>query len=81
MCSRVCGTAPKFYGKRVSLKIFFRRKLGREKKLRAIRKIGHKERRIVNGLHKIAKNREAEKHNAAIAIGNLELETTREEGG
>ena len=59
-----------------------RRKLGREKKLRAIRKIGHKERRLVNDeLHRIAKNREAEKHNAAIAIGNLELETTRGEGG
>ncbi|MCW7077507.1 MAG: zinc ribbon domain-containing protein [Canidatus Methanoxibalbensis ujae] len=26
---------------------------------------------MVNGLHKIAKNREAEKHNAAIAIGDL----------
>jgi len=37
MGRRVCGTAPKFYGKRVSLKIFLRRKLGREKKLRAKR--------------------------------------------
>jgi len=43
MSRRVCGTAPKFYGKRVSLKIFLRRKLGREKKLRAIKKIGHNE--------------------------------------
>ena len=47
MSRRVCGTAPEFYGKRVSLKIFLRRKLGREKKLRTIKKIGHNE-RIVN---------------------------------
>jgi len=48
--------------------------LGREKKLRAIKRIGHKERRLVNDeLHKIAKEivDEAEKHNAIIAIGNL----------
>ena len=48
--SRVCGTAPKFYGKRGSRGKYFwlRRKLGREKKLRAIKRIGYKERRIVN---------------------------------
>ena len=67
---------PKFYGKRVrelrGKYFWLRRKLGREKKLRAIKKISHKERRLVNDeLHKIAKNREAEKHNAAIAIGDL----------
>ncbi|MDF2954720.1 MAG: Transposase [Candidatus Alkanophagales archaeon MCA70_species_2] len=53
---------------------WLRRKLGREKKLKAIKKIGHKERRIVNvELHKIAKDivDEAEKHHAIIAIGNL----------
>ncbi|MCW3136632.1 MAG: hypothetical protein N2V77_06840 [Canidatus Methanoxibalbensis ujae] len=55
-CS-VCGTAPKFYGKRVSRGKYFwlGRKLGKEKKLRAIKRIGH-ERRIVNDeIHKIAK--------------------------
>jgi len=69
---------PKFYGKRVREvrgKYFrLRRKLGRAKKLLAIKKIGHKELRIVNDeLHKIAKDivDEAEKHNAIIAIGNL----------
>ncbi|MDF2956701.1 MAG: Transposase [Candidatus Alkanophagales archaeon MCA70_species_1] len=69
---------PKFYGKRireVRRKYFWlRRKLGREKKLRAIKKIEHKEKRIVNDeLHKIAKDivDEAERHNAIIAIGNL----------
>jgi len=69
---------PKFYGKRVrelrGKYFWLRRKLGREKKLRAIKKIGHKERRIVNdGLHKIAKEivDEAERHNAIIAIGDL----------
>jgi len=46
-----------------------RKKLGKEKKLRAIKKIGHKEKRIVdNELHKIAKDvvDEAEKYNAII---------------
>ena len=69
---------PKFYGKRIrevrGKYFWLRRKLGREKKLRAIKKIGNKERRIVNDeLHKIAKDivDEAEKHNAIIAIGNL----------
>lgn len=69
---------PAFYGKgvrEVRGKYFWlRRKLGREKKFRAIEKIGHKERRIVNDeLHKIAKDivDEAEKHSAIIAIGNL----------
>jgi len=53
---------------------WLRRKLGRAKKLRAIKKIGHKERRLVNNeLHKISKEivEEAEKHNAIIAIGDL----------
>jgi len=69
---------PKFYGKRVrelrGKYFWLRRKLGREKKLRAIKKIGHKERRLVNDeLHKIAKDivEEAERHNAIIAIGDL----------
>jgi len=46
-----------------------RKKLGKERKLRAIKKIGHKEKRIVdNELHKIGKDvvDEAEKHNAII---------------
>ena len=69
---------PRFYGKRVrevrGKYFWLRRKLGRAKKLRAIKKIGHKERRLVNDeLHKIAKDivDEAEKHNAIIAIGDL----------
>ena len=69
---------PKFYGKRVrelrGKYFWLRRKLGRAKKLRAIKKIGHKERRLVNEeLHKIAKEivEEAEKHNAIRAIGDL----------
>ena len=52
MGSRVCGTAPKFYGKKVrevrGKYFWLRRKLGKEKKLRAIKRIGHKKRRIVN---------------------------------
>lgn len=69
---------PKFYGKRVrevrGKYFWLRRKLGRERKLLAIKKIGHKEKRIVSDeLHKIAKEivEEAEKHNAIIAIGDL----------
>jgi len=69
---------PKFYGRRVrgarGKYFWLRRKLGREKKLRVIKKIGGKERRIVNDeLHKIAKDivEEAEKHDAIIAIGDL----------
>ncbi|MCD6142783.1 transposase [Thermococcus sp.] len=69
---------PKFYGKRIrevrGKYFWLRRKLGKEKKLKAIKKIGNKEKRIVNDeLHKIAKDivDEAEKHNAMIAIGNL----------
>ncbi|WP_456487974.1 RNA-guided endonuclease InsQ/TnpB family protein, partial [Candidatus Alkanophaga liquidiphilum] len=69
---------PKFYGKRVrevrGKYFWLRRKLGMEKKLKAIKKIGHKERRIVNDeLHKIAKDivDEAERNNAIIAVGSL----------
>ena len=69
---------PKFYGKRIrevrGKYFWLRRKLGREKKLRAIKKIGNKEKRIVNDeLHKIAKDivDEAERYNVIIAIGNL----------
>jgi len=69
---------PKFYGRRVrelrGKYFWLRRKLGRAKKLRAIKKIGHKERRLVNDeLHKIAKDivEEAERHDAIIAIGDL----------
>ena len=70
---------PKFYGKRVrevrGKYFWLRRKLGKEKKLRAIKKIGDKERRVVSDeLHKIAKDivDEAERHDAVIAIGDLE---------
>ncbi len=49
---RVCGTAPEFYGKKVredgGKYFWLRRKLDKDKKLRAIKKIRHKERRIVN---------------------------------
>ncbi|MDF2956933.1 MAG: Transposase [Candidatus Alkanophagales archaeon MCA70_species_1] len=68
----------KFYGKRVrearGRYFWLRRKLGREKKLRAIKKIGDKERRVVSDeLHKVAKDivDEAERHDAVIAIGDL----------
>jgi len=70
---------PKFYGRRVrevrGKYFWLRRKLGRAKKLRAIEKIGRKERRIVSDeLHKVARDivEEAEKHDAMIAIGDLE---------
>jgi len=69
---------PKIYGRKVRAVrgkyLWLRRKLGREKKQRAIKKIGRKERRIVNDeMHKIAKEivEEAERHDAIIAIGNL----------
>ena len=69
---------PKFYGRRVrelrGKYFWLRRRLGRAKKLRAIKKIGRKERRLVNDeLHKISKEivEEAERHNAIIAIGDL----------
>lgn len=69
---------PKFYGKRVrevrGKYFWLRRELGREKKLKTIKKIGYREKRIVNDeLHKIAKEivDGVEKHNAIIAIGNL----------
>jgi len=70
---------PVFYGKRIrevrGKYFWLRRKLGKEKKVKAIKKIGGKEKRIVNyELHKIAKDivDEAERYNAIIAIGNLE---------
>ncbi len=79
---------PKFYGKRIreirGKYFWLRRKLGKEKKLRAIKKIGNKEKRIVNDeLHKIAKDivNEAEKHNAIIAIGNLSCVRSKNRGG
>ena len=69
---------PKFYGRKVrevrGKYFWLRRKLGREKKQRAIKKIGDKERRTVNDeLHKIAKDivDEAGRVNAIIAIGDL----------
>ncbi|MHC1579895.1 MAG: RNA-guided endonuclease InsQ/TnpB family protein [Candidatus Alkanophagales archaeon] len=69
-CEGVLG-----YGDQVRGKYFWlRRKLGRAKKLRAIKKVGDKERRVVNDeLHKIAKDivDEAERHDAIIAIGDL----------
>jgi len=78
---------PKFYGKRVrelrGKYFWLRRKLGREKKLRAIKKIGHKERRLVNDeLHKIAKDivDEAERHDAIIAIGDLKSIRNKKKG-
>ena len=69
---------PKFYGKGIRVVrgryYYLRRKLGREKKLPAIRRIGHKERRIVNNeLHRIAKDivAEAERYSAVIVLGDL----------
>ena len=78
---------PKFYGKRVRKvrgKYFWlRRKLGRAKKLRAIKKVGDRERRVVNDeLHKIAKDivEEAERHDAVIAIGDLKGVRKKDKG-
>jgi len=69
---------PKFYGRKVrevrGKYFWLRRQLGKKKKRLVIKKIGYKENRIVNDeLHKIAKDivDEAERHNAIIAIGNL----------
>ncbi|MHA1506195.1 MAG: RNA-guided endonuclease InsQ/TnpB family protein [Candidatus Asgardarchaeia archaeon] len=69
---------PKFYGKRVrevrGKYFWLRRQIGKKKKRLVIKKIGNKEKRIVNDeLRKIAKEivDEAERHNAIIAVGNL----------
>ncbi|HIQ12994.1 MAG TPA: transposase [Thermoprotei archaeon] len=69
---------PKFYGKelrRVRGHYFYlRRKLGKLKKFKAIKKIGNKERRVVNDLlHKISREivNRAKKENAMIVLGDL----------
>jgi len=69
---------PKFYGKelrRVRGHYFhLRRKLGKLKKFKAIKKIGRKERRIVDDLlHKISREivNRAKEENAVIVIGDL----------
>ncbi|MDK2876430.1 MAG: putative transposase [Archaeoglobaceae archaeon] len=69
---------PKFYGKelrRIRGHYFYlRRKLGKAKKFKAIKKIGSKERRIVNDLlHKISREivDRAKKENALIVLGDL----------
>ena len=69
---------PEFYGKelrRVRGHYFYlRRKLGKLKKFKAIKKIGKKERRVVDDLlHKISREmvKRAKEENAAIVLGNL----------
>jgi len=69
---------PKFYGKelrRVRGHYFYlRRKLGRLKKFKAIKKIGNKERRVVDDLlHKISREivNRAKSENAVIVLGDL----------
>jgi len=69
---------PKFYGKelrRVRGHYFYlRRKLGKLKKFKAIKKIGRKERRIVDDLlHKISREivNRAKEENAVIVLGDL----------
>ena len=69
---------PKFYGKelrRIRGHYFYlRRKLGRLKKFKAIKKIGNKEKRMVNDLlHKISREivNKAKEENAMIVLGDL----------
>jgi len=69
---------PKFYGKelrRVKGHYFWlRRTLALKKAYRTIKKIGHKERQVVNGiLHKISRKivNEALENNSMIVLGNL----------
>ena len=69
---------PKFYGKEIRQirgKYFWlRKRLGKLKKLKAIKKIGQKEKRLINyWLHVISKDlvNEAVKYNAVIVVGNL----------
>jgi len=69
---------PKFYGKELR-KIrghyfYLRKKLSKLKKLRAVKKLGNKEKRIVNDLlHKISREivNKAKKENAIIVVGDL----------
>jgi len=69
---------PEFYGKelrRIRGHYFYlRRKLSKLKKLRAIKKLGNKEKRVVNDLlHKISRKivDKAKKENAIIVLGDL----------
>jgi len=69
---------PKFYGKELRKVrghyFFLRRKLGKLKKFKAIKKIGRKEKRIVDDLlHKISREivNRAKEENAVIVLGNL----------
>lgn len=78
---------PKFYGKelrRVRGHYFFlRRKLGRLKKFKAIKKIGNKEKRIVDDLlHKISREivNRAKEENAVIVLGDLKGIRRRDKG-
>jgi len=78
---------PKFYGKelrRVRGHYFYlRRKLGKLKKFKAIKKIGNKEKRIVDDLlHKISREivNRAKRENAAIVLGDLKGIRERDKG-
>ncbi|MDF2956360.1 MAG: Transposase [Candidatus Alkanophagales archaeon MCA70_species_2] len=78
---------PKFYGKelrRVRGHYFFlRRKLGRLKKFKAIKKMGNKEKRIVDDLlHKISREivNRAKEENAVIVLGDLKGIRRRDKG-
>jgi putative transposase len=69
---------PKFYGKKLreirGHYFYLRRKLGKLKKFKAIKKIGRKERRIVDDLlHKISREivNRAKRENAVIVLGDL----------
>jgi len=69
---------PKFYGKELRKVrghyFFLRRKLGRLKKFKAIKKIGNKEKRVVDDLlHKISRKivNRAKEENAVIVLGDL----------
>jgi len=69
---------PKFYGKELrrfrGYYFYLRRKLGKLKKFKAIKKIGNKEKRVVDDLlHKISREivNRAKRENAVIVLGDL----------
>jgi len=69
---------PKFYGKKLRRirghYFYLRRRLGKLKKFKAIKKIGRRERRLIDDLlHKISREivNKAKKENAVIVLGDL----------
>ncbi|MCD6380949.1 MAG: transposase [Candidatus Odinarchaeota archaeon] len=78
---------PKFYGKELRKVrghyFYLRRRLGKLKKFKAIKKIGNKEKRVVDDLlHKISKEivNRAKRENAVIILGDLKGIRKRDRG-